>query len=79
MEPERLAAAYRGDTRYHGRTCRVCGSTQRYVTSSSCCHCQHERNLKVRRKVSSIQHAARVRSATDDQSSQAMQSDTSNT
>jgi hypothetical protein len=67
MEPERLAAAMRGDTRYHGRTCKVCGSTQRYVTSSSCCRCQAERNLRIRRKVATIQHAARVRLADEEQ------------
>jgi hypothetical protein len=65
MEEARLQAAYRGASRYQGKECRRCKSTERYVTSSTCCQCQHDRNLRDRQRIATLQHAARVRLANE--------------
>lgn len=36
----RMEAAQRGETKFHGKPCRRCGGTERYVCSSNCIACQ---------------------------------------
>ena len=50
----RMEAAQRGETKFHGRPCRRCGSTERYVCSSNCIACH--------KSVSNVYHS-KVREA----------------
>ncbi|EGL0111919.1 hypothetical protein IOU64_004443 [Salmonella enterica] len=36
---------------YSGKPCRVCGGTQRYVSSKRCVACKHNANVKAWEKV----------------------------
>lgn len=39
MLTARKIAAAEGKTRYHGKACRKCGDTERYVSNNNCFEC----------------------------------------
>jgi hypothetical protein len=39
MLTARKIAAAEGKTRYQGKTCKVCGCTERYVSNNNCFEC----------------------------------------
>lgn len=54
MENERLKAAQQGEPRYHGKPCRVCGETERFVTNGNCIACAAKHSQKYREKVKAL-------------------------
>lgn len=47
----RMDAARRGETKFHGKPCRRCGGTERYVCSSNCIACQKSVSNRYHTKV----------------------------
>lgn len=43
MMTPRLQAAQAGESRYHGRPCKTCGTTLRYVLNCTCVECHRAR------------------------------------
>jgi len=39
METPRIAAAKKGERKYHGKPCRNCGNTERLTTTGACVIC----------------------------------------
>lgn len=46
MDPSRLQAIARGDTKYSGWSCGTCESTVRYTSSGQCCNCAESYRTK---------------------------------
>lgn len=51
MEASRLEAAQDGRSKYEGKPCRVCGSTERFVSNGNCVACSLAHTKKYRQKV----------------------------
>lgn len=51
MEASRLKAAQEGLSRYDGKPCRICGSTERFVSNGNCVACSASHAKKYRQKV----------------------------
>ena len=59
MEESRLKAAQEGLSRYDGKPCRACGSTERFVSNGNCVSCSSEHTKKYRAKVRNMLNQAR--------------------
>lgn len=59
MESKRMDAAVKGEVHYHGKPCKKCGSTVRYVTTGVCVECAKAASSAVRLKVQELRRQAR--------------------
>lgn len=59
MDQARVEAAKQGLSRYDGKPCRVCGGTERYVTSNNCVACSRVSTAKSREKFKVLIEQAR--------------------
>lgn len=39
MTSPRIDAAFKGERKYTGKPCKVCGNTERYVSNAGCVEC----------------------------------------
>ena len=59
MDTARIDAAKRGEGKYSGKPCQICGNTQRYTTSASCTACVKRYNDRNKLKIRELLKQAR--------------------
>lgn len=48
---DRVKAQFEGRRRYHGKPCKVCNTTEKYVENYVCCECiKNKARLRAQRK-----------------------------
>ncbi len=60
MESQRLKAAQQGEHRYHGKPCRACRETERFVANGNCVACAAQHSQKYREKIRELIKKARA-------------------
>lgn len=58
---KRMAAAKAGRTTYESAPCRVCGTSERYVSNAVCVQCARNRATQTRAAIRDIRMQARAR------------------
>ena len=51
INSDRVAAQFAGRKTYHGRPCRNCGGTEKYVENYLCCACAKRKALERHRRL----------------------------
>lgn len=60
MASPRIEAAQQGQRKYTGKPCKVCGSTERYVTNAGCVECVKKSKSASENKIREIIEQAKA-------------------